>query len=142
MNYAVIKYIYNTNRILTFLQAVAGQEDHSPPLHSSKTCKGLIQLFYEKVPQQYGLLIHDSLNQERIKLSTSTAQYIYLFKLRNQQYNTDSDAIKRNRLACDTKYNTNLPLVPYDKCQHVGSPSVKLSGEFSKTSGKHRYVFT
>jgi hypothetical protein len=139
MNFAVIKYIYNTNRVLTFLQAVAGQDDHSPSLHSSKTHKGLIQLFYEKIPQQYGLLIHNSLSQEQIKLSTSMAQYIYLFKLRNQQYNTDSDAIKRNRLACDTKYNTNLPLVPYDKSQHVGSPSVKPSqGAFQGNSQRHQ----
>jgi hypothetical protein len=68
--------MYNTNRILTILQAVAGQEDHSPPLRSSKTRKGLIQLFYEKIPQQYGVLIHNSLNQEQIKLSTSMAQYL------------------------------------------------------------------
>jgi hypothetical protein len=71
--------------------------------------------------------MHNSLNQGQIKLSTSTAEYVYLFKLWNQQYNTDSDAIKRNRLACDTKYNTNLSLVPYDKSQHVGSPIVKPS---------------
>jgi hypothetical protein len=70
MNYAIIKYMYNTNRILTFLQAVAGQEDHSPSLNSSKTRKGLIQLFYEKIPQQYGLLIYNSLNQEQIKFSS------------------------------------------------------------------------
>ena len=118
---AIIKYQFKTIRALKFLTAVHGVTDHSPPLQSSRLKKGLIELWYEKIPQSFGLYMHNSLDADQVKQCTTFQQYLKFFMFKNEQYNTDSDTLKQNRLQCNPKWNTNVALEPYPKKDQVSS---------------------
>jgi hypothetical protein len=77
---ALLQYQYNFKRVLRFLDS--GKDFHfRPPLKSKMNYnrKGLMQLWYEKIPQGLGLKLHLMIPEWQVKQCDTIEEYLTLF---------------------------------------------------------------
>ena len=99
---AIINYSHKANEMVELLSQDP-DNDYIPCLRTINGNKGLIQHFFEGIPQGLGKSIHDSIDSNAVKecgnsnTAISFCEYTRLFQVENQKLQEGSDTVKHNR---------------------------------------------
>jgi hypothetical protein len=105
-----LEFIHEANEVAEFLAAVP-EKNFTPGLKTFNQKPGLLQLFYDLIPQKLGKNINDMIHYEAIKQCNNLREYTKLFIVELNKLNdcTENSKLNRGRL------NNNYAIATGDK---------------------------
>jgi hypothetical protein len=114
---AIMEIIFDAKEVFDILSSIPAR-NHPPPMKTYSGKAGLMQIFYELIPQGTGKYIHSQIPYGNLDHKDLTFQeYTKRFQEQNQKFQDASDAIKDNRAkmkSSEDKTGTNSIVKSYN----------------------------